>query len=67
MTPEQFIIIYGNPQDGFAYIGPFNSRDEATYHADGDTPADWWIVQLEAPAYATDETRSNGPHQTTGA
>jgi hypothetical protein len=61
--PEQYIIICGNPADGFNYIGPFESRDEASAHAANDTPAEWWIVALEAPAHATDESRSNGPHQ----
>jgi hypothetical protein len=67
MTPEKFIIIYGNPADGFNHVGPFDSRDEASSYAANDSPADWWIVMLDAPAYATDETRSNGPHQTQGA
>ncbi len=62
---EQFILIYGNPIDGFSYVGPFDSRDDASQYAEDDAPADWWIVTLDAPAYATecatDETRSYGP------
>jgi hypothetical protein len=61
--PEQFIVIYGNPADGFSHVGPFNSRDEASRYAEPDTPENWWIVMLDAPALATDESRSNGPHQ----
>lgn len=61
--PEQFIIIYGNPSDGFAHVGPFESRDEASNYAAVDNAGDWWIVTLDAPDYATDESRSNGAHQ----
>jgi hypothetical protein len=61
--PEQFIVIYGNPADGFSHVGPFDSHDEASTYAATDDPANWWIVRLDAPAYAADETRSNGPHQ----
>ena len=48
--PLQFIVIYGNPADGFHYVGPFASRDDAAQYAADDTPADWWIVVLDAPA-----------------
>jgi hypothetical protein len=46
----QFIIIYGNPADGFSHVGPFNSLDEATQYAAADKPSDWWVVMLDAPA-----------------
>jgi hypothetical protein len=48
--PLQFVIIYGNPADGFSFVGPFNSRDDAAQYAADDTPADWWVVMLDAPA-----------------
>jgi hypothetical protein len=48
--PIQFVVIYGNPADGFNYVGPFESRDDAALYAAEDTPADWWIVMLDAPA-----------------
>jgi hypothetical protein len=68
MKTEQFIIIYGNPIDGLSHVGPFYSRDDAIEYAISEPyNGNWWISMLEAPAYATDETRSNGPHQTTGA
>lgn len=47
----QFIVIYGNPVDGFVHVGPFNSRDDAAQYATEDAPADWWIVMLDAPAH----------------
>lgn len=61
--PEQFIIIYGSPADGFAHVGPFDSRDDASQYASIDNAGEWWIVMLDAPAIATDNSRSNGPHQ----
>jgi hypothetical protein len=64
---EQFIVIYGNPADGFSHVGPFDSHDEASTYTATDEPANWWIVRLDAPAYAADDSRSNGPHQTQGA
>ena len=62
--PEQFIVIYGNPIDGFAHVGPFNSRDEAVLYAESEPyNGNWFITMLDAPAIATDDSRSNGPHQ----
>jgi hypothetical protein len=42
-----FIVITGNPLDGFNHYGPFNTLDEALrwgedYYAGGD----WWITKL---------------------
>ena len=46
-----YIMIYGNPIDGFCYVGPFANRDEALTYAEGERdPRDWWIVELDAPA-----------------
>lgn len=59
----QFIVIYGNPSDGFSHVGPFESRDDASQYASADTAGDWWIVMLDAPAIATDDDRSNGPRR----
>jgi hypothetical protein len=62
--PQQFIVIYGNPLDGFAHVGPFDSRDEATTYAESEPyNGNWFVTMLDAPAYATDDSRSNGPHQ----
>lgn len=66
----QFIAIQGTPADGFEHFGPFNTPEEAADYVQADySRADWWIVRLITPTspkeIATDETRSNGPHQTT--
>lgn len=50
MSRIQFIVIYGNPADGFNYVGPFESRADATHYASVDNAGDWWIVELDAPA-----------------
>ena len=49
--PIQFIVIYGNPVDGFAHVGPFANRDDAVAYAE-DEPynGNWWIAMLDAPA-----------------
>jgi hypothetical protein len=54
--PEQFIVIYGSPADGFNYVGPFNSRDDAAQYAADDAHADWWIIRLDAPAITEEPT-----------
>lgn len=48
----KFIIITGNPGDGFEYIGPFDTFDDAHYQATTDGTIDdheWWIITLTAP------------------
>lgn len=44
------IIITGNPVDGFEYIGPFNTSEDALRWADKDAhiEGDWWLAHLEA-------------------
>ncbi len=47
---EQFILAYGNPADGFEYIGTFNSADEANEYAHiYAIGLDWWIIDLQKP------------------
>lgn len=46
----QYIIIRGNPVDGFDYIGPFASRDEALAYMDEDrSKSDQWATELATP------------------
>ena len=45
------IAIYGNPVDGFRYVGPFESKEDAlTYVADEPSSDNWWVAELYAPA-----------------
>lgn len=47
-----WIIIYGNPIDGFGYIGPFDSHEEAVRYMD-DEPSghhdNMWTALLDLP------------------
>lgn len=44
-----WIVIYGNPSNGFSYAGTFASPDDANAWADQHvaTEYDWWIAQLQ--------------------
>lgn len=64
----KFIAIQGTPADGFDYFGPFDTANEAADYVEADySRENWWIVPLTTPTspdeIATDESRSNGPHQ----
>lgn len=45
---DQYIIITGNPVDGFVHIGPYATADEANIDADDGT-GDWWVATLYPP------------------
>jgi hypothetical protein len=45
----KYILIYGGPAIGFAYVGPFKSRLDAETYASVDNSGDWWVVLLQAP------------------
>ena len=43
----QYIVITGNPVDGFTYTGPFDTFDEAhCWATEFQTGDDWWIARL---------------------
>ncbi|UTU07693.1 hypothetical protein CcrC1_gp008 [Caulobacter phage C1] len=44
-----FILIVGNPVDGYAYYGPFHDHDDATNYAEntGTEGNPWWVAPLE--------------------
>lgn len=46
-----YIIIYGNPVDGFNFRGPFSSMDAALEYAErhDDYDETWWISSVSAP------------------
>lgn len=49
MSNFQYIIITGNPVDGFMYYGPYSTHDEAIEAAEASTTLDgddWWIARL---------------------
>jgi hypothetical protein len=48
-----YIIVIGNPVDGFNYVGPFLDRDEAVHYAEEENQCvgvDWWIAEMYYPA-----------------
>lgn len=53
---NKYIIIYGDPKDGFVYVGPFDKFQQATEYAEADGKTDWWVVELETPAEETSGT-----------
>ena len=53
---KHWIIICGNPTDGFEYIGPFSSFEDAHKEVNEDGNIDdheWWITELTAPEIVT--------------
>lgn len=45
-----WILISGNPVDGFSYYGPFLSSESAINFGDRIFDGDWWIVAVEKPS-----------------
>jgi hypothetical protein len=49
-VPKICIIIIGNPQDGFTYLGPFSTEHDAVLWAEANRSDDlWWVDELETP------------------
>jgi len=47
---NKFIIVSGNPCDGFTFYGPYNDANEAGDVARDDMRLDnWWIAALQPP------------------
>lgn len=51
---KHFIVVSGNPMDGFSYTGPFTDTDEDAAHEKAVTWAErnaddgaWWVVPLK--------------------
>jgi hypothetical protein len=50
---NQCIIVAGNLSDGFRFVGPFPSFDEAAEYAERWIDDTTWIASLDAPAMET--------------
>lgn len=48
-NPELHVLVCGNPVDGFSFVGPFPSDDDAREYGENDTDGDWWVTALESP------------------
>ena len=49
----KYILISGNPVDGFEYIGPFDGPEAAHEYVENDRDmrdGDWWVHLLQEPA-----------------
>lgn len=45
-----YIVAYGNPADGFFYVGPFKQRLDAVAYMDREMfPEDMWVLELLTP------------------
>ena len=48
-----YIIIFGSPGDGFTFVGPFKTGDEATKVAESMLKDDaWWVDEVVLPDWA---------------
>jgi hypothetical protein len=43
---KQVLLIVGNPVDGFIYIGPFETYEDATEFAEKNDHDYWWATDL---------------------
>lgn len=43
-----YVILYGNPEDGFEAVGPFVSYDDARTHAESAMATEWTVIELSA-------------------
>jgi hypothetical protein len=50
-TAEQWVLSFGNPSDGFEYVGPFATATDAIDYAEKwIRNQEWWTILLQAPA-----------------
>lgn len=45
----QYLIMTGNPVDGFLFVGPYDDEEYATSEAEHRTDQEWWVVPLTEP------------------
>jgi hypothetical protein len=50
-TDETYIVVTGNPVDGFEFIGPFESNTAAIEHGENNCNGvgDWYIAPIQTP------------------
>jgi hypothetical protein len=42
----QYILIHGDPVNGFAYVGPFKSYNDAHNHGEQSGYSEYWLSEL---------------------
>ena len=45
---DKYILIFGNPVDGFTYRGPFDTEEKAIEYGD-PIAEEWWTAPLTPP------------------
>lgn len=45
---NRYVVVSGNPIDGFSILGPFLDSDDANNWAQ-DLDCDWWVTKLTTP------------------
>jgi hypothetical protein len=43
---NKYILIHGNPVDGFAYVGPFDTASDAHNHGEQIGYSEYWLSEL---------------------
>jgi len=63
-----WIIIVGNPTDGYRFWGPFGSQREALYYDERlvGNAGDSWVVKLNAAPVDVELVRPDGPETAKG-
>lgn len=56
MLINGYIVVAGNPINGFSYFGPFADSDAALAWARASIEVEWWAVKLEGPVRFVPET-----------
>ena len=46
---RRWLVVYGDPVDGFEFYGTFNSHEEAVSWAESSLDSPWWIAKLQLP------------------
>lgn len=56
------LLIYGNPADGFTFVGPFDDSEAAHEHLEHNPVDDeWWIAPLVDPCNPDGSTPAGEP------
>ena len=45
----KYLIVFGDPIDGFNFRGPFDDHETAHFYADIVCEGDWWLAELTPP------------------
>jgi len=49
MIDEMYIVMHGNPFEGYQFFGPFGTIDDAQDWGESNSELEWYLVRLEEP------------------